>query len=173
MPGIVWSEITYPFLNFNGGTGWNYLSIPKLQRLHRWCLGMDKLLHPTLYNGGTSLSMLGLKLNNVSKRGYWDPIMSIAYWWPFHAHYPPFFTTEFYYIFHRHADWFCVFNKCLVARLCKAWKAGILYLELSDRSKIWQACHSKGVEAPVKFQSDVIIPKNDLVALRRHSFNTR
>ena len=22
--------------------GWNYLSIPKLQRLHRWSLGMDK-----------------------------------------------------------------------------------------------------------------------------------
>ena len=31
--------------------GWNYLSIPKLQRLHRWSLGMDKLFHPTLNNG--------------------------------------------------------------------------------------------------------------------------
>ena len=28
----VWYEITYPLLNFN----------PKLQRLHRWSLGMDK-----------------------------------------------------------------------------------------------------------------------------------
>ena len=51
--------------------GWNYLSIPKLQRLHRWSLGMDKLFHPTHYNGCNYLSMLGLKLIHVSKRGYW------------------------------------------------------------------------------------------------------
>ena len=31
--------------------GWNYLSMPKLQRLHRWSLGIDKQFHPTLYNG--------------------------------------------------------------------------------------------------------------------------
>ena len=37
--------------------GWNYLSIPKLQRLH--------------YNGCNYLSTLGLKLNHVSKRGPW------------------------------------------------------------------------------------------------------
>ena len=49
--------------------GWNYLSIPKLQRLHRWSLGMDKYFHPTLYNGCNYLSMLGLKLNHVSKWG--------------------------------------------------------------------------------------------------------
>ena len=32
---------------------WNemYIYIPKLQRLHRWSLGMDKLFHPTLYDG--------------------------------------------------------------------------------------------------------------------------
>ena len=30
---------------------------------------MDKSLHPTLYNGCDYLSMLGLKLNHVSKRG--------------------------------------------------------------------------------------------------------
>ena len=30
---------------------------------------MDKLFHPTLYNGCNYLSMLGLKLNHVSKRG--------------------------------------------------------------------------------------------------------
>ena len=51
--------------------GWNYLSIPKLQRLHRWSLGMDKLFHPIHYNGCNYLSMLGLKLNHVSKRGHW------------------------------------------------------------------------------------------------------
>ena len=49
--------------------GMNYLSIPKLQRLHRWSLGMDKTFHPTFYNGCNYLSMLGLKLNRVSKRG--------------------------------------------------------------------------------------------------------
>ena len=49
---------------------WNYLSIPKLQRLHRWSLGMDKLFHPILYNGCDYISMLGLKLNHVSKRGH-------------------------------------------------------------------------------------------------------
>ena len=50
--------------------GWNYLSIPKLQRLHRWSLGMDKQFHPIFYNGCNYLSMLGLKLNHVSKRGH-------------------------------------------------------------------------------------------------------
>ena len=40
--------------------GWNYLSIPKLQRLHRWSLGMDKLFHPIHYNVYNYLSMLGL-----------------------------------------------------------------------------------------------------------------
>ena len=51
--------------------GWNYLSIPKLQRYNRWSLGMDKLFHPILYNGCDYISMLGLKLNHVSKRGPW------------------------------------------------------------------------------------------------------
>ena len=45
--------------------GWNYLSIPKLQRCNRWSLEMD-----TLYNGCNYLSMLGLKLIHVSKRGH-------------------------------------------------------------------------------------------------------
>ena len=48
--------------------GWNYLSIPKLQRLHRWSLGMDKQFHPTVYYVCSYL--LGLKLNHVSKRGH-------------------------------------------------------------------------------------------------------
>ena len=50
--------------------GWNYLSIPKLQRLYRLSLGMDKYFHPTLYWACDYLSMLGLKLNHVSKRGH-------------------------------------------------------------------------------------------------------
>ena len=29
-------------LHAQKSVGWNYLSIPKLQRLHRWSLGMDK-----------------------------------------------------------------------------------------------------------------------------------
>ena len=51
--------------------GWKYLSISKLQRLHRWSLGMDKQFHPTIYNGCNYLSMPGLKFNHVSKRGPW------------------------------------------------------------------------------------------------------
>ena len=49
--------------------GWNYLSIPKLQRLHRWSLGMDKKSHPLLYWACDYLSMLVLKLNHISKSG--------------------------------------------------------------------------------------------------------
>ena len=50
--------------------GWNYISIPKLQRCNRWSLGMDKYFHSTLYWACDYLSMLGLKLNHVSKRSY-------------------------------------------------------------------------------------------------------
>ena len=49
--------------------GWNYLSVPKLQRLHRWSLVIDKWFHPTYDNGFDYLSMLWLKLIHVSKRG--------------------------------------------------------------------------------------------------------
>ena len=45
--------------------GWNYLSIPKLPRLRRWSLWMDKWFLPPHYNGCNYLSMLGLKLNHV------------------------------------------------------------------------------------------------------------
>ena len=45
----------------------NYL----LQRLHRWSLRMDKWFHPTLYTGCDYISMQGLKLIHVSKRGHW------------------------------------------------------------------------------------------------------
>ena len=48
---------------------WNYLSIPKLQRCNRWSLEMDKWFQTTLHYGRNYLSMLGLKLNHVSKRG--------------------------------------------------------------------------------------------------------
>ena len=58
--------------------GWNYLSIHKLQRLHRWSLGMDKQFHPTLYWTCDYLSMLGLKFNHVSKR---DHRCTDCVWW--------------------------------------------------------------------------------------------
>ena len=48
---------------------WNYLSIPKLQPLHRW-VGKWKKFHPILYLTCDYLSMLGLKSIHVSsKRG--------------------------------------------------------------------------------------------------------
>ena len=56
--------------------GWNYLSIRQLQRLRRWSLGMNKWFHPTFYNG-CHLSMLGFKLNHISKRG---PRQSVYSW---------------------------------------------------------------------------------------------
>ena len=49
--------------------GWNYVSIPKLERCSRWSLVKDKLFHPTLYHGCNYLSMLGLKVIHVIKRG--------------------------------------------------------------------------------------------------------
>ena len=51
--------------------GWNYLSIPKLQRCNRWSLRMDKKFHLTLCWACNYLSMLGLKLTHVSERGYY------------------------------------------------------------------------------------------------------
>ena len=47
--------------------GWNYYSIPNLQRYNRWSLGIDKQFHLTLYWACYYLSMMGLKLNHVSK----------------------------------------------------------------------------------------------------------
>ena len=38
-------------------------------RLHRWSLRMDRLFHPTLYLAYDKLSMLGIKIIHVSKRG--------------------------------------------------------------------------------------------------------
>ena len=48
--------------NAQWSVGWNYLSIPELQRLHHWSLWMDKQFHPTPDNGCKYLSMLGWKL---------------------------------------------------------------------------------------------------------------
>ena len=65
--------------------GWNYLSIPKLQRCNRWSLGMEKQFHPTEYYGCNYLSMLGLKLNHASKNGalveYWSVTLLQEGWW--------------------------------------------------------------------------------------------
>ena len=58
--------------------GWNYLSIPKLQQYNCWSLGMDQQFHPTCYWESDYLTMLGLKLINVSKIGHWrDMIVKI------------------------------------------------------------------------------------------------
>ena len=48
--------------------GWNYLSIPKLQRFHRWSLGIDKYFHSALYKVCNYISMLGLQFIYVYKR---------------------------------------------------------------------------------------------------------
>ena len=51
--------------------GWNYLSISKLQRLHRWNLAVDRSFHHTIDSGCNYFSKLGLKLIHVSKRHPW------------------------------------------------------------------------------------------------------
>ena len=48
--------------------GWNYISIPQLQQLHRWNLEMNKRFHPTLFWACNYLSMQRCKLIHVSKR---------------------------------------------------------------------------------------------------------
>ena len=58
--------------------GWNCLSIPKLQWLHHWSLGMDTSFYPTLYNGWNYSSMLGLKLHHVSKRAPRSPATMVV-----------------------------------------------------------------------------------------------
>ena len=49
--------------------GWNYLRIPKLQRSQRWNLWMEKQCHPTFYLACAYISVLGMNLNRVGKRG--------------------------------------------------------------------------------------------------------
>ena len=48
--------------------GWNCMSIPQLQQLHRWNLEMNKRFHPTLFWACDYLSMQRCKLIHVSKR---------------------------------------------------------------------------------------------------------
>ena len=55
LPTKAWDENTYPFPNFNDA--------------NRWSLGIDKWFHSTLYDGWNHLSIPGLKLIHVSKRG--------------------------------------------------------------------------------------------------------
>ena len=65
----LWDEITYPFPNFNGCTVevWEWIS--------------DFI--PYFYNGCNYLSMLGLTLIHVSKRGPWQiQELSINSLWP-------------------------------------------------------------------------------------------
>ena len=72
----MWDKITCPFPNFNGCTVevWEWISnfIPHFTRhviTYHWSLGMDKWLHLTFYQICNYLSMPGLKLNHVSKKG--------------------------------------------------------------------------------------------------------
>ena len=71
----------FTHLNFNSSMdklfpqpdrlGWNFLSIPKLQRLHRWSLRMDNQFHPTLCNVCDYLCMMdvqSLGKKNTTKR---------------------------------------------------------------------------------------------------------
>ena len=57
---------------------WNYFSIPKCQRCNRWGLGMERWFHPTLYWECNYLSMMGLKLNHVSKNGPWNLYVMVS-----------------------------------------------------------------------------------------------
>ena len=74
MPSKVWDEITYPFLNFNGAT----------VEVKEWISNFI----PHINNGctGNYFSMLGLKLNHVSKRGHscmtyqYSGLLSLTAW---------------------------------------------------------------------------------------------
>ena len=59
----VWDDITYPFLNFNGATVEVYEWISNFITLHWAC---------------DYLSMLGLKLMHISKRGHWNQMGAAA-----------------------------------------------------------------------------------------------
>ena len=57
--------------HFQQSVGWDYLSIPKHQRLHHWSLGKDKKFHSTLNDRCDYISKPVLKLSHVNKRGHW------------------------------------------------------------------------------------------------------
>ena len=54
--------------------------------VQRWSLGMDKPFNPSLYRGYNYLSMLGLRLNHVSKRDPWQRCIGLYpfSWWRHH-----------------------------------------------------------------------------------------
>ena len=56
----VWDEIPYPLPNFN---------------MQLFKFGNGKLISSTLYFGYNCLSMLGIKLNQISKRGSWGSLL--------------------------------------------------------------------------------------------------
>ena len=61
--------------------GRNGLSIPKLQLLDRWSLGMDKWFHPTFYWACDYVCMLWLKLINAGKIDpKRNPFMQVLLW---------------------------------------------------------------------------------------------
>ena len=66
---LTWISLIQGWISHQQYVRWNYLSIPKLQRLHRWSLEIDKFFLPTLNRGCNYLSLLGFKLNNVRKQG--------------------------------------------------------------------------------------------------------
>ena len=55
---------------------WNYLSILEFQWCSRWSLGMDKTPHTLM--GCDDLSIMGLKIIHVSKRGLMLRLASVA-----------------------------------------------------------------------------------------------
>ena len=111
--------------------GWNYLSILKLQLYIHWSLGMDWEFHPILYWACDYLSMLGLKLNRVIKRGpkLNDSVMNDQLW------------QYFINIFH---ELLCAFRKkyscqSALVKMIEDWKEsldknnviGALFMDLS------------------------------------------
>ena len=99
-------EITYPF--------------PKLKRCNRWSLWMDKWFNPTFYYACNYLSMLGLQLFHISKKGPWFSITR------------------------NHID-YVVHNNCPIAFLfflCRAvWVSGWWHKYRTKQGK-WQNLHS-------------------------------
>ena len=65
--GVLWAEATDPH-NYTNYKVWGKITWPPFPN---WTVKptMDTLFYPTLYNGCNYLSMLGLKLNHVSKGG--------------------------------------------------------------------------------------------------------
>ena len=50
---------------------WDTIIHSQTSKVHRWSLEKDKWFHPTLYWACGYLSMLGLRLIHISKRGPW------------------------------------------------------------------------------------------------------